>query len=253
MRPKVVALTVALAGVLPTVAVGASGPAHPSGIGVARLGLGTVVSSPAGISCGAVCQIGFFEGEVVTLTAMPDPGQSFVRWTGCQPTTEPRCSIEVWDLECVIVEFTGGGHRAAPNCTALSQPTPPTPDHPPPGSRCTISGTPGRDVLRGTARSDVVCGRGGDDTLHAGTGHDLVVGGSGDDRAYGGNGRDYVVGGPGNDAVSGGRAEDELLGGSGRDVLTARDGSTDVIRGGLGRDRARVDEFDIWRSVEARL
>jgi hemolysin type calcium-binding protein/List-Bact-rpt repeat protein len=253
VRLKVVALAVALAGVLPTVAAGASGAVHPSGIGVARLGLGTVVSSPAGISCGAVCQMGFFEGEVVTLTATPDPGQSFVRWRGCEPAIEPRCSLEVWDLECVIAEFTGGGHRPAPNCTAVSTPQAPSRDHPAPGSRCTISGTAGRDVLRGTARSDVICGRGGNDTLYAGADHDLLVGGRGDDRVYGQNGRDYLAAGPGNDVLRGGGSEDEFLGARGRDVLVARDGITDVVHGGLGRDRARLDGFDIRSGVEARF
>ena len=237
-----------------TVAFGGSSPAHPSGVGVAKLGLGTVTSTPAGISCGTECQALFFEGDVVTLTATPASGQSFVRWTGCEPATQPTCSLEIVDLECVVAEFSGGGHTPAPNCTALpSPPTLPTPDHPRPGSRCTVSGGAGNDVLRGTSRSDVICGRGGNDTIYAGAGHDLVVGGNGNDRLYGRTGRDYLTGGPGNDLLSAGGSEDELLGGRGRDVLTARDRITDVVNGGLGRDRGRLDSFDIQSGIEGRF
>jgi hypothetical protein len=242
------------AGALATVASGGSAPAHPTGVGVARLGLGTVTSVPAGISCGTACQALFFEGDVVTLTATPASGQAFVRWTGCEPATQVTCSLEIDDLECVVVEFTGGGHTPAPNCSAVAPPpTLPAPDHPAPGSRCAISGTAAGDVLRGTARDDVICGRGGSDTIYGRGGHDLVVGGNGNDKLFGQAGRDYLVGGAGNDVVIGGGADDELLGGRGADVLAARDGLTDVIYGGVGRDRARMDAFDIRSSVEARF
>jgi hypothetical protein len=53
--------------------------------------------------------------------------------------------------------------------------------------------------------------------------------------------------------VSGGGGPDELLGGRGADVLSARDGVTDVISGGFGRDRARLDAFDIRASIETRF
>jgi hypothetical protein len=53
--------------------------------------------------------------------------------------------------------------------------------------------------------------------------------------------------------LSGGRTDDELLGGRGADTLKARDGVTDVAYGGFGRDRARVDAFDIRRGIEARF
>lgn len=254
MRRVITALAVAFAGALATVAFGSSSPAHPTGVGVAKLGLGTVTGSPAGIECGTVCQVFLSEGEVVTLTAAPDPGQAFVGWTGCEPATQLKCSLEIVDLHCVVAEFTGGGHTASANCSAVPPPpTPPTPDHPPPGSRCTRSGTAGDDVLRGSSRSDVICGRGGNDTIYGGAGHDLVLGGSGNDRLYGQTGRDYLAGGPGNDVVTGGGAEDELLGGRGADALRARDGITDVVQGGVGRDRARLDSFDIRSGVEARL
>lgn len=250
----IAASAVVLAGALAAVAFATSSDTHPTGVGVAKLGLGTVTSTPGAIHCGRTCQDLFFEGDIVTLTATPDPGQSFIGWRGCEPTDQPTCSLEIDDLECVIAEFTGGGHTPAPNCTAVSPPpTLAAPDHPPPGSRCTISGTARDDVLRGTGRDDVICGRGGADTIYGRAGHDLVVGGNGSDRLFGQTGRDYLVGGAGNDLVNGGRADDELRGGGGADVLAARDGITDLVYGGVGRDRARTDEFDLRRSIETRF
>jgi hypothetical protein len=42
-----------------------------------------------------------------------------------------------------------------------------------------------------------------------------------------------------------------LLGGPGRDTIYARDGTRDVVEGGPGSDRARVDRgLDRLRSVE---
>ena len=45
-------------------------------------GNGTVTSSPAGISCGAVCTFNFADGTVVTLTATPAAGDTFGGWSG---------------------------------------------------------------------------------------------------------------------------------------------------------------------------
>ncbi|HEX6130896.1 MAG TPA: choice-of-anchor O protein, partial [Actinomycetota bacterium] len=57
---------------------------------------------------------------------------------------------------------------------------------------CTVTGTPGADVLRGTPRRDVMCGLGGDDVLYGFAGNDLIVGGPGHDRLYGGAGADVL-------------------------------------------------------------
>jgi len=46
-------------------------------------GEGTVVSSPAGISCGSECEAAFEAGEAVTLTASPAPGYLFKSWKKC--------------------------------------------------------------------------------------------------------------------------------------------------------------------------
>ncbi|GAO01525.1 PxKF domain-containing protein [Anaeromyxobacter sp. PSR-1] len=45
-------------------------------------GAGTIVSSPGGIDCGATCAAPFDAPTLVTLTAVPDPGSTFVGWSG---------------------------------------------------------------------------------------------------------------------------------------------------------------------------
>jgi hypothetical protein len=83
------------------------------------------------------------------------------------------------------------------------------------------AGTPGDDVIVGTARgdvirsgagSDVVCGRGGTDALDAGSGDDGVNGGGGADRLNAGPGTDRLRGGPGQDRCDGGPGRDRERG-----------------------------------------
>lgn len=53
-------------------------------LAVAKSGTGTgaVVSSPAGINCGADCSEAYAVGTVVTITATPDSGSVFIGWSG---------------------------------------------------------------------------------------------------------------------------------------------------------------------------
>jgi len=103
--------------------------------------------------------------------------------------------------------------------------------------RCTIAGTPGRDVLVGTWGPDLICGFGSADTIRGLGGADSIFGGRGADDLLGGDGKDVVVGGPGSD---------RLEGGSGDDLLSARDDTVrnDAAGGGAGSDRCRADPRD---------
>jgi acid phosphatase type 7 len=110
---------------------------------------------------------------------------------------------------------------------------------------CTIVGTSGDEVLKGTPGNDVICGLAGNDELDGLGGNDIVLGGEGKDRISGGGGRDRALGGDGNDRIRGAGGRDVILGGAGKDRLTGgRSGDRiygnagrDIIRGSSGRDR----------------
>ena len=54
-------------------------------MGFSGNGSGHISSAPAGIDCGTDCTEVYFAGTVVTLTATPDVGSTFVQWKGVQP------------------------------------------------------------------------------------------------------------------------------------------------------------------------
>ncbi|MGH3021986.1 MAG: calcium-binding protein [Gaiellaceae bacterium] len=95
-----------------------------------------------------------------------------------------------------------------------------------------IRGTAGNNVLVGTNGNDVLCGLGGRDTIRSLGGHDRLVGGPGNDTLVGAGGRDTYVGGSGNDTIY------------------SRDTFREVVSGGVGFDRARVNRSDVRRSIE---
>jgi len=219
-------------------------------------GAGRVTSEPAGVDCGSVCFVVTDSEQRMTLVASPAPGSSFTGWAGdCNPASANRCGLYFDTAKEVTAIFDLVGSPPTPPPTGPTAPAadPTVRDHPPPGSRCTILGSAAGEVLRGTPGNDVICGRGGSDTIYGGDGHDLILGGYGNDRLYGQGGREYVVGGPGADVLRGGGLDDELFGGRGADVLFARDGVPDLVHGGTGRDRARVDRTDGLRAVERRF
>jgi Tol biopolymer transport system component len=93
--------------------------------------------------------------------------------------------------------------------------------------RCWLLGLDGQaDVLRGTARGELICGLSGEDTLYGEGGRDTLDGG------YGG---DTLVPGPGRDVVHAGYGDDEVF---------ARDGDRDVIDCGQGDDTVQADRVD---------
>ena len=94
-------------------------------------------------------------------------------------------------------------------------------------SRCTIIGTPKRDVLRGTNKADVICGRGGADRLKGRLGRDTLIGGAGADALIAGGGGDKLRGDRGRDDLHGGEGNDHLKGGP----------QADLLDGGGGNDR----------------
>jgi hypothetical protein len=75
-------------------------------------GSGTVVSSPAGIECGATCSAPFESGSTLTLTASADTDSLFTSWYGCIKTTEGTgakgrtCTVIVSKAMTVKAKFT---------------------------------------------------------------------------------------------------------------------------------------------------
>ncbi|HEY3550369.1 MAG TPA: PASTA domain-containing protein [Gaiellaceae bacterium] len=67
-------------------------------------GRGTVVSSPAGISCGSTCSHGFAFGTSVTLTATPATGSTFSGWSGACTGTG-TCTVVMSQAESVTAGF----------------------------------------------------------------------------------------------------------------------------------------------------
>ncbi|HZS31372.1 MAG TPA: PASTA domain-containing protein [Gaiellaceae bacterium] len=82
---------------------------------------GRVVSNPAGIDCGSVCDHDFEKGTVVTLTARPDAGARFAGWAGgcsgkgvCAVTmSTSRMVTAIFRWQCVVPSLRGRAVRAA--------------------------------------------------------------------------------------------------------------------------------------------
>jgi hypothetical protein len=63
---------------------------------------GTITGTPAGIdrtiNCGGTCSAKFIDGTIVTLTATPPAGKSFVNWSSkspCPNSTAPVCMFQI--------------------------------------------------------------------------------------------------------------------------------------------------------------
>jgi Ca2+-binding RTX toxin-like protein len=86
-----------------------------------------------------------------------------------------------------------------------------------------------------------------------GNGDDVLLGLAGNDNLSGGADEDVLFGGLGNDILNGGEDNDSLYGQGGNDVLRARDGSRDLVRGSVGRDKAQIDKIDRPSAIETLL
>jgi hypothetical protein len=123
---------------------------------------------------------------------------------------------------------------------------------------CSVSGTPGDDVITGTSADDVICGLEGNDLLDGESGNDVLLGGWGDDQMSGSEGVDVAsyetsvegiaadlasgtASGEGADALVGvesliGSAGDDVLRGSAAENVLSGLGGTDLLFGGGGAD-----------------
>jgi Ca2+-binding RTX toxin-like protein len=106
------------------------------------------------------------------------------------------------------------------------------------GQEATIAGTSGNDLIRGTARPDVIVARAGADIVSGLGADDVVCSGPGADRVSGGDGDDLVFdetktsGASSNDIARGGAGEDELrLTSEGATKAISKDASSDEDTG----------------------
>lgn len=192
-----------------------TGPAGTMPLAVSKggSGSGTVASAPGGINCGVACTGNFATGSVVSLSASAAAGSVFDGWSGACSGTG-ACNVTMDAAKSVGATFNAGGGG---------------------GSACDITGTPGNDILVGTAADEVICGLGGNDVIRGGGGDDIGKGGAGNDTIYGGGGSDTLNGGAGNDQLYGQSGADTLIGGKGNDQLSGG-ASPDVLSGGRGSD-----------------
>ncbi|MDQ3934535.1 MAG: hypothetical protein M3340_07875 [Actinomycetota bacterium] len=113
-----------------------------------------------------------------------------------------------------------------------------------------LTGTSAGDLIQGREDADVLFGLAGDDCVHGNRGADRIEGGDGADLVDGGPGDDSVDGGPGDDRVIGGRGRNRYQGGAGNDRLYARNGRSEIVDCGAGRDRVKADRSDRLRRCE---
>jgi Tol biopolymer transport system component len=106
----------------------------------------------------------------------------------------------------------------------------------PGGGHNVVHAGAGDDEVQGGGATDVVYGDSGRDRLYGNYGNDVLIGGSGPDLLWGGGGGDYLKGGPG---------ADRFFGGYGNDLIDSRDGVTEHVYCGEGKDRVEADLRDI--------
>lgn len=86
----------------------------PQNLTVTVAGGGTVVSSPAGISCPGTCSTNFTDGTNVTLTATPSLGYEFSQWVGsCTGTT--GCGLIMTSAQSTSASFVNTYLRVTTN------------------------------------------------------------------------------------------------------------------------------------------
>ena len=71
----------------------------------AGTGTGNVISSPAGINCGAQCAALFDVGGTVTLTPSPDSRSTFAGWSGCDTVAGDTCTVTINAAATVTATF----------------------------------------------------------------------------------------------------------------------------------------------------
>jgi hypothetical protein len=87
----------------------ASGTSHPLGVTLGGNGSGTVTSDVAGIGCPDDCTEAYADDTDVTLSAVADPGSTFLGWAGaCSGTA--TCLVDMTGARSVVATFQRSEH-----------------------------------------------------------------------------------------------------------------------------------------------
>lgn len=87
-------------------------PAYSLAVTRTGTGAGTVTGTPAGIACGVTCAVAFPQNTVITLSAVPDPGQTFTGWTGSGCSGTGSCVVTVTGAMAVSAGFARAGQAS---------------------------------------------------------------------------------------------------------------------------------------------
>ncbi|MES2223579.1 MAG: peptidoglycan-binding protein [Patescibacteria group bacterium] len=74
-------------------------------LNVILVGDGMITSTPAGIACGSTCSHSFASGSIVTLTASPGIGATFLGWTGGGCSGTGTCMVTMSTITTVTATF----------------------------------------------------------------------------------------------------------------------------------------------------
>jgi hypothetical protein len=101
---------------------------YPLTVNKTGQGIGSVTSTPAGITCGSDCVEEYAAGTAVTLTAQPETSSTFVGWSGSCTGNATTCVVTVDAAKSVTATFELGnfavtaGKAGSGNGTITSTP-----------------------------------------------------------------------------------------------------------------------------------
>ena len=110
-----------------------------------------------------------------------------------------------------------------------------------------VIGTAGNDTLdlKSSRKNSVVVDRRGSNTIETGAGSDKITTGKGNDVINPGRGNNLVKSGGGNDTIRTGGGKDTIFSGTGNDTIFVRDGNSDFVNCGSGRDVVYADPANL--------
>ena len=93
------------AGAVSTVSIAMTPTTNSSKLTVSKQGAGTVTSASFTINCGDVCEAIFNSGDMVTLTAAPASGYTFINWSGACSGAAASCAVTMDAAKTVTATF----------------------------------------------------------------------------------------------------------------------------------------------------